>query len=54
MIETEFALNDQTRGYPTRKVATTASRAEIDRFVADGFLVYRGLLSSWSRAGASG
>jgi hypothetical protein len=46
MIKTEFVLNDQVGGYPTRRVATTASPAELDRFVADGFLVNRGLLSS--------
>lgn len=38
-------LNDQAGGYPARVVATTASRAEADQFIADGFIVHRGLLS---------
>ncbi|MGH3279929.1 MAG: phytanoyl-CoA dioxygenase family protein [Trebonia sp.] len=45
MIKTEFVLNDQAGGYPARVVASTASPADVDRFVADGFLVHRGLLS---------
>src|SRR5450756_1435900 len=46
MAKTKFVLNDQASGYPTRTVATTASRSELDRFLADGFLVQRGLLGS--------
>jgi hypothetical protein len=46
MAKTKFVLNDQASGYPTRTVATTASRLELDRFLGDGFLVQRGLLGS--------
>jgi hypothetical protein len=42
MAKTKFVLNDQASGYPTRTVATTASRLELDRFLGDGFLVQRG------------
>jgi len=46
MAKTKFVLNDQASGYPTRTVATTASRLDLDRFLGDGFLVQRGLLGS--------
>lgn len=51
MIETDFVLNDQACGYPTRRVATAASRTELNRFMADGFLIHRGLLSARAASG---
>jgi hypothetical protein len=44
-MQTDFVLNDQVNGYPTRSVKTTATREEIDRFVTDGYLPLSGLLS---------
>lgn len=41
---TDFVLNDQAAGYPTRSVHTPASRADLDQLVRDGYLVRRGLL----------
>lgn len=45
-MQTDFVLNDQVNGYPTRTVETTATRAEIDRFIADGYLPLKGLIGT--------
>jgi ectoine hydroxylase-related dioxygenase (phytanoyl-CoA dioxygenase family) len=41
---TAFVINDQVKGYPTRTVATTATQADIQGFIKDGYLVRRNLL----------
>ncbi len=45
-LRTDFIINDQVNGYPTRSVVTTASRAELDEMVSRGFLVCRELLDA--------
>jgi hypothetical protein len=45
-MQTDFVLNDQVNGYPTRRVETTATRADIDRFVVDGYLPLKNLISA--------
>lgn len=54
MIKTEFVLNDQAGGYPTRLVETSASPEELDRFTTEGFLVRRRLLDSTQAADLGG
>jgi Phytanoyl-CoA dioxygenase (PhyH) len=48
---TDFVLNDQVNGYPTRSVECAASRQELDSLVRTGFLVRRGILDPRSAAG---
>jgi hypothetical protein len=46
ILRTDFIINDQVNGYPTRSVATTASREELDELVSRGFLLCRELLDA--------
>jgi hypothetical protein len=46
VLRTDFVLNDQASGYPVRRVTTTATQADVDRFAADGFLPLPGLISA--------
>ena len=46
ILHTDFIINDQVNGYPTRSVATTASREELDELVSRGFLLCRELLDA--------
>jgi hypothetical protein len=43
-LRTDFALNDQVRGYPTRTVECAASAEDLDELVRTGFLVRRGIV----------
>lgn len=46
VVRTDFALNDQANGYPTRSVETAVTRADINQFLSDGFLPLKGLISA--------
>ena len=43
-LRTDFVLNDQVRGYPTRTVECAASAEDLDELVRTGFLVRRGIV----------
>jgi Phytanoyl-CoA dioxygenase (PhyH) len=48
---TDFVLNDQVNGYPTRSVRTTTAPEELDELVRSGFLVRRRILDPEAAAG---
>lgn len=50
-LRTDFVINDQVRGYPTRSVECTVDPRELDELVRAGFLVRRGTLSPQLAAG---
>lgn len=45
-VRTDFTINDQVDGFPTRTVKADISRAELDDFVRAGYLVIPGLIES--------
>jgi ectoine hydroxylase-related dioxygenase (phytanoyl-CoA dioxygenase family) len=45
-MQTDFVINDQANGYPTRRVKTTVTRAEADQFVVNGYLPLKGLIGA--------
>lgn len=43
-LRTDFVINDQARGYPTRSVEVAVTRRKLDHLVRHGYLVRRRLL----------
>jgi len=53
-VRTEFVMNDQAAGYPTRSVIAEVEEAELDHLAQNGYLVRRGLISPDLAAGLRG
>ncbi|WP_051415634.1 phytanoyl-CoA dioxygenase family protein [Nocardiopsis sp. CNT312] len=53
-LRTDFVINDQVNGYPTRSVTTPARAGDLEALVRDGYLVHRRMLTPQTAAELSG